>query len=73
MSNLESEQENAVKRIVGIATLRRLHRLANEENAQQRKDALRAFRNGLAFVAACSAYRLLMADANRCKCLPAHH
>ena len=51
MSNLESEQENAVKRIVGIATLRRLHRLANEENAQQRKDALWAFRSGLAFVA----------------------
>jgi tetrahydromethanopterin S-methyltransferase subunit B len=31
--------------------LRRLHRLANEENAQQRKDALWAFRIGLAFVA----------------------
>jgi len=51
MSNFENEQENAVKRIVGIATLRRLHRLANEENAQQRKDALWAFRIGLAFVA----------------------
>jgi hypothetical protein len=51
MSNLESEQENAVKRIVGIATLRRLHRLANEENAQQRKDALWAFRIGITFVA----------------------
>ena len=51
MSNLESEQENAVKRIVGIATLRRLHRLDNEENAQQRKDALWAFRIGITFVA----------------------
>lgn len=51
MSNLESEQENAVKRIVGIVTLRRLHRLANEENAQQRKDALWAFRIGITFVA----------------------
>lgn len=51
MSNFENEQENAVKRIVGIATLRRLHRLANEENAQQRKDALWAFRIGIAFAA----------------------
>ena len=51
MSNFENEQENAVKRIVGIVTLRRLHRLANEENAQQRKDARWAFRISLAFVA----------------------
>ncbi|MBK7416193.1 MAG: hypothetical protein IPJ38_14865 [Dechloromonas sp.] len=51
MSNFENEQENAVKRIVGIVTLRRLHRLANEENAQQRKDALWAFRIGITFVA----------------------
>ena len=49
MSNSESEQETAVKRIVGIATLRRLQRLANQENAQQRKDAWWAFRISVGF------------------------
>lgn len=51
MSSPENKQEQAVKRVVGIATLRRLQQLANQENAQQRWDARWAFRIGIGFAA----------------------
>ena len=51
MNAPESEQENAVKRVVGIATLRRLQRLANEENAQQLSNKRWAFRIAIVFAA----------------------
>ena len=52
MTQPEPDQESAVKRLVGIATLRRLHRLVDEENAQQRSNALWASRIGIGFVVA---------------------
>ena len=50
MTHPEPDQESAVKRIVGISTLRRLRHLVDEENAQQRNNALWASRIGAAFV-----------------------
>jgi hypothetical protein len=50
MSHPQPDQESAVKRVVGISVLRRLRQLVDEENAQQRNNALWAFRIGIGFV-----------------------
>ena len=50
MTHPKADQESAVKRVVGISTLRRLRHLVDEENAQQRNNALWASRIGAAFV-----------------------
>jgi len=50
MTHPKADQESAVKRVVGISTLRRLRYLVDEENAQQRNNALWASRIGAAFV-----------------------
>ena len=50
MNHPRPDQESAVKRVVGISVLRRLRQLVDEENAQQRNNALWASRIGTGFV-----------------------
>ena len=50
MTNPDPDQEYAVKRALGISALRHLRHLVDEENAQQRNNALWESRIGAAFV-----------------------
>lgn len=52
MSGGDPEVDRQVRRRVGIAALRRLHRLVDEERAQERTNALWASRLALAFALA---------------------
>jgi len=63
MSQIDPAVSEGCRRTVGVSALRRLRRLVDEENAQERSNAFWAFRLGLAF--ALAAGLLLLWLANR--------
>lgn len=53
---------HATRRLVGISALRKLRRLVDEENAQERNEARWAFGIGIVFVVAVCAFVISLLD-----------